>query len=359
MLIAGIAVGAALVALVAVFVLHRRNQTKTAPSQAGSDGKGLYTNPMTDFTIAVEDDDDADDDADERLAVDAVPELADPATKESSNLDKNRGSFFARFSRKKSNKVKLPEAESNIERVPSRRGLAPVHGSLQETGVDGKDMSLRRHMTQLGVATVEQRKEALELMRTRVVTRKTWEYVSSGRHDWWHPVMRRSQADSVLDGKASGTFLVYGRRPLMLAVRTSKSVVHHEIVDDETSGYRLKVGSQPQPWVEDLAALVAYYQEPRDIGFVLLDVDSNDIHFNVPSQDARLTGEDIGLEQPQYEDEDLNRLDHTIANRLSHAIEPPMDDEVVRVDPAIVRKTSRRTRESVENFTPLLLRDFE
>jgi hypothetical protein len=207
--------------------------------------------------------------------------------------------------------------------------------------------------------TVQERKEMLASMEFRVVSRRDWEYVR--HYDWYDPHLPRDKAHSIIKDKDMGTFLVYGRKDVFLCVKSAKAVVRHDrLVFEEGRGFRVELPNQP--WHEDLASLVTYMQQARpNVPYVLKYDEENDVHFSVPSaRTNRLTGEEYGVEQPRYTEQDLHRLSRRVSRRLSKSKLPPsaMEMEMVNVDAGgSLRPVSLRTAEDLATFEPLILRE--
>jgi hypothetical protein len=264
--------------------------------------------------------------------------------------------------------VEPEDATPKLERMSSRRGLAPLQLAVDEASLaaadgaatsadSGKFNTLKR----LQVASVQQRIQALQDFKCRVISRKTWEYVGSGSNDFWHPGVSRAQAEAILREKATGHFLCYGRKPVMLSVAVrghghEVKVRHEELEFDASLGFRLSAKSD-QPWHSDLASLVAHYREPHaGVPFVLVDEEENDVYFTMPNPMTNMTsGQSLGLQAPEYTDDDFHKLDRRTSVRLKYAREPPAEDEFVPVEVAYTRRPSLRTQESLAQFEPLTL----
>ena len=114
-----------------------------------------------------------------------------------------------------------------------------------------------------------------------------------------------------MTNKLPGNFLLYGRDPVVLCVKTSKALVRHDSLQFEAQrGFCLKAG-KVKSWHTDLSSLVAHYREPRSgVPYVLSDDESNDIHFNLPNPETHTTtGEEQGVAQAVYDKADLMKLD--------------------------------------------------
>ncbi|EDQ93048.1 uncharacterized protein MONBRDRAFT_22411 [Monosiga brevicollis MX1] len=262
------------------------------------------------------------------------------------------GSFFGRLLRSGSSNSVGPTDDSKdteLQRMESRRGLNPLRS--EDIGVPDEREKL---------STLKRIKMPTDEVH-RVIPRKTWEYVGSGGNDYWHPKLSAAQAQEIIMDKPQGTFLLYGRKPVILCVKTGKNTARHDALEFHGDlGFRIQM-KREQPFHGDLSTLIAYYAEPREgVPYTLNDYENNDIHFNVPSASTRLTtSEERGVGLPEYTDEDLTRLDRRTSMRLRRAKDPIKEDEVVTVDPRYVRRPSLRTRASVKEFEPLILSEVD
>lgn len=165
--------------------------------------------------------------------------------------------------------------------------------------------------------TLAERVQELHKGQCKVIDGLTWEYVRM--HDWYHPTIGSDAAQRVLRNKDLGTFLVYGRLHCFLCVKSASSIIRHDAIEHiKEKGYRLHLGDIEQPWFNDLASLISYYQQPRErVPFVLRKESDNDVHFSVPLSTSHKTCcEDEHFESPRYNHEDLMRLSRKISLRV-------------------------------------------
>ena len=163
--------------------------------------------------------------------------------------------------------------------------------------------------------------------------------------------------------QAAGSYCMYGRDPVVLCVKQPNNTNRHEPLEFlALKGFKLPCDPEER-WHTDLSTLAEYYRIARGgVPFVLADDDHNEVHFNLPDPVTRTTsGAALGIEQPRYDERDLERLDRRTSIRLKKANLPLAADET---DPVSMpgfryRSPSLRTQESIDNFKPVLLREVE